>query len=263
MMHKSSVVFLMYHELETPGRPICQNEPGYQRYVLQAADFAAQMELLNAQGWRGACVGDAIHSFSDKTVTITFDDGCETDLTSAAPILQRLGFGATFYITTGWSGKPGFLSDAQIRELSSSGFEIGCHSESHRYLTDLDDAGLRQEIVDPKIKLEQIIGKPVQHFSCPGGRFDQRVAQVARDAQYLTVSTSAIQANSAATDRFALGRVAILRHTPLSEFQDICQGRGLWRSRLGVQLRAAVKNTIGNTGYDKIRAAILGKPRSG
>ncbi len=200
---REGVVFLMYHELETPGRVLRQAEPGYVRYIVRASDFRAQMELLRNEGWKGLSVGDAVASFADKTVAITFDDGCETDLLSAAPILREFDFGATFYITSGWSGQPGYLAHSQIRELSSLGFEIGCHSMSHLYLTDLDDAGLRREIVDAKLFLEKVISRPVEHFSCPGGRFDRRVANVARDAGYRTVATSETEANTPATDSFA------------------------------------------------------------
>jgi peptidoglycan/xylan/chitin deacetylase (PgdA/CDA1 family) len=217
------------------------------------------MELLKRERWTGVSVGHGVESFADKTVAITFDDGCETDLLSAAPILRELGFGATFYITSGWTGQPGFLSSSQLRELSSLGFEIGCHSMNHPYLTDLEDAALQREIVDSKLHLEQLIGKRVEHFSCPGGRFDQRVAQVARDAGYHTVSTSEAEENTPTTDRFALGRVAVRRNTSLSEFRDLCHGRRLWQWRLGIQFRAAVKNMLGNSTYDRVRGALLRK----
>ena len=256
-MSAHGVVFLMYHELETPGRPLRQAEPGYVRYIVRVSDFRSQMESLKSQGWKGMSVGQAIGSFAEKTVAITFDDGCETDLLSAAPILRELGFGATFYITSGWSEQTGYLSHAQLRELSSLGFEIGCHSMSHSYLTDLDEDGLRREIGDSKHQLEQVIGKTVEHFSCPGGRFDERVARVARDAGYRTVATSATQANTSASNPFALGRVAVMRNASLAEFRNLCHGRGLWQWRLGVQLRGAIRSAMGNSAYDRLRRAML------
>jgi len=33
-MAASPIVFLMYHELELPGRKLSQSEPGYVRYIL-------------------------------------------------------------------------------------------------------------------------------------------------------------------------------------------------------------------------------------
>jgi peptidoglycan/xylan/chitin deacetylase (PgdA/CDA1 family) len=256
-MSKDSIIFLMYHELELPGRRLCQSEPGYARYVLPEPDFRAQVDQLKANGWQGLSVGQALTFPEGRNVTITFDDGCETDLLAAAPILRQTGFNATFFITCGKLGKPGYLSPAQLKELSGQGFEIGCHSMTHPYLTDLDESGLRYEISDAKSQLEQIIGRPVEHFSCPGGRCDQRVVTVARAAGYRTLATSHIQANSSGTDVFALGRVAILRDAPLSAFAAICDGSSLSRMRTQNAFREAARGILGNSLYDRVRAILL------
>ena len=248
----------MYHELETPGRALAQSDPGYLRYIVRASDFQSQMELLRVEGWRGVCAGEAIREFEQKTVVVSLDDGCETDLLFAAPVLKQLGFGATFYLTGGWIGQPGHLGPSQLRELVSLGFEIGCHSMSHVYFTDLDDSALRREIADAKTQLEQVCGAAVEHLSCPGGRFDRRVAELARNAGYLTVATSQIQANRSSTNKFALGRVAIMRETTLPAFRDICHARGLWRLKTGVVLREAAMKVLGNSTYDRLRGVMLG-----
>jgi peptidoglycan/xylan/chitin deacetylase (PgdA/CDA1 family) len=256
-MPKDSIVFLMYHELEIPGRPLCQTEPGYARYVLAERDFRAQIEFLRANGWLGLCVGQALGFPAANSVAITFDDGCETDLLVAAPILLRSGFNATFFITCSWLGQPGYLSAAQLKELSLQGFEIGCHSMTHAYLTDLDEKGLRHEISDAKSELEQIIGRAVDHFSCPGGRCDQRVVNVARASGYRTVATSRIQANSRNTDVFGLGRVAILRDLNLDTFAAICDRSKLSRLRAQSTIREVAKGILGNEFYDRVRATLL------
>src|SRR5437879_13744194 len=199
--HRS--VFLMYHELETPGRPLCQADPGYVRYVLRSSDFCAQMQSLKDKGWQGISVGEALGHRPD-CVAITFDDGSETDFICAAPVLCELGFGATFYVTTGFIGKGGYLNRSQLRELRSLGFEIGCHSMTHAYLTDLDERGVHREVAEAKYQLEQLISHSVEHFSCPGGRHNQLVSEVARRAGYRTVATSRTQSNSALSNRYAL-----------------------------------------------------------
>lgn len=247
----------MYHELELPGRELCQREPGYVRYVLHAADFRSQMELIKSSGWRGTSVGESLESFAENSVALTFDDGSETDLIAAAPLLGELDFSATFYLTFGFLETRGFLSRAQAREISRLGFEIGCHSMTHPYLTDLDDAGLHREIAVAKDQLEQMLGKPVHHFSCPGGRYDRRVARVARAAGYLTVATSRVQRNLPSTDRMALGRVAVMRSTSLSAFSDLFRGRNFWRMNLQNQLSSGAKTILGNSLYDRLRGALL------
>lgn len=256
-MPKPSIVFLMYHELEIPSRRICQNEPGYSRYVLTEAQFRLQVQYLNEIAWQALSVGQAIKFPTRPSVAITFDDGCETDLLVAAPILVLAGFNATFFITSGRLGTPGYLSPTQLKELHGLGVEIGSHSITHAYLTDLDDAGLRREMCESKTQLEQIIGQTVEHFSCPGGRCDERVIQMARTAGYQTLSTSRIQANSTRTDRFALGRVSLVRDVSLGAFGAICDGTGLSRMRTQSVFFEAAKRFLGNTLYDRLRTRVL------
>src|SRR3954462_14057286 len=100
-MLKRPIVSLMYHELELPGRSICQNEPGYARYVLPESEFRSQIRYLKKNGWNGLSVGQSLGYPEGRSVTITFDDGCETDLLAAAPLLKQAGFNATFFITSG------------------------------------------------------------------------------------------------------------------------------------------------------------------
>ncbi|MGH9513956.1 MAG: polysaccharide deacetylase family protein [Terriglobales bacterium] len=252
------MVCLMYHELEADGRGPCQDSPGYVRYVVQAADFRAQMNHLKQKGWRGVDVSEAL-MFQPSNIAITFDDGCETDLLIAAPILREFGFGATFYITTGFLGQSGYLSEEQVRALSSLGFQIGCHSVTHAYFSDLDDKSLRREIVPSKERLEQLTGKPVEHLSCPGGRYDQRTVEVARSSGYRTLATSRTSVNFNNMDCFALGRVPVLRSTTLQDFDSYCGGRGLRGLRIRESLRQGVKGILGNKLYDRLREDALKK----
>ena len=251
------IVFLMYHELELPGRPLCQSEPGYVRYILSEESFRTQMTWLARNGWRGLSVGEALAYPAGKSVAITFDDGCETDLITAAPILKESGFHATFYVTAGFLGKPGYLSREGLRQLDALGFEIGCHSMTHAYLNDLQATDLRLEISDAGKKLEDLIGKKVEHFSCPGGRYDARTLSVAKEAGYRSLATSHTRANSPATNPFLLGRVAVLRGMGTATFARVCTGKALRGMRLAGSARDAARALLGNAFYDRVRALLL------
>jgi len=216
---------------------------------------------LKATGWQGVNVTGALDFPANPVVAVTFDDGCETDLLAAAPILSELGFRATFYLISGSLGKRGYLSATQARDLADLGFEIGCHSMTHAYLSDLDDAGLRREIVEAKLQLEQVVGHQVQHFSCPGGRFNKRVIEVARAAGYRTLSTSRAHANLPTADLFRLGRVSIMRGMLPKTVERICRSQGLWRSQLVDLSRAAAKRLLGNSSYDRLREALLSRSK--
>ncbi|HYM75132.1 MAG TPA: polysaccharide deacetylase family protein [Candidatus Dormibacteraeota bacterium] len=254
-------VFLMYHELALPGRPVCHREPGYTRYVVPASDFRNQMSRLATEGWRAVNVGKALQSFDGRSVCVTFDDGCETDLLAAVPVLKEFGFGATSYITVEFLGKPGYLSHAQVRDLTALGIEIGCHSLTHPYLTEIDDARLVEETAGAKDRLEQIAGVPVEHYSCPGGRWDRRVAEAVKRAKFLTMATSRTGVNFASTDRFALTRVAVLDGVSVEAVMQTARGRGMLGAKFKEMARAAAKGVLGNSAYDSLRGLMLGRAR--
>ena len=260
-MGTKGCVFLMYHEIELPGRPLCQSEPGYVRYILTDQTFRDQMQWMKDSGFRGLSVTEALRFSPEPSVAITFDDGCESDLIAAAPVLRAAGFHATFYITAGFLGTPGYLNREQLRELDAQGFEIGCHSMTHPYLPDLPEPELKREIVDAKLEIEQILGHAIEHFSCPGGRYDLRTLAMARGAGFRSVANSRYRANSAATSRYELGRVAMLRDMPREEFAATCQNRGLWKKQFGDRTRRAAQWLLGNHVYDRLRAALLRGPK--
>jgi peptidoglycan/xylan/chitin deacetylase (PgdA/CDA1 family) len=260
-MSQPRIVFLMYHELELAGRPLCQSEPGYARYILPLATFRRQMEWIRQSSFRGLNVGQALTYPAEPAVCITFDDGCETDLIAAAPILREFSLNATFYVTAGLIDTSGYMSSTQLRELDAQGLEIGCHSMTHAYLSDLEEPDLRREIVDAKHRIEQIVGHKIEHFSCPGGRYDERAIRMARSAGFKTFANSEFHTNTPATNPYDFGRVAMLRDLSLEAFGALCHGRGLWKKRLLHQTRRGAQWLLGNRRYDRLRAALLGEPR--
>jgi peptidoglycan/xylan/chitin deacetylase (PgdA/CDA1 family) len=257
-MTSPSMVYLMYHEIELPGRSMCQDEPGYQRYVVRNADFETQMRWLKSEGWHGQSISEGLARPRVPGVVITFDDGCETDLLTAAPLLREVGYRATFYITVGFLGKPGFLTRAQLRELADLGCEIGSHSMTHAYLSDLAPEQLARETADSRTELAQITGQSIDHFSCPGGRWNSQVIAAARQAGYRSVASSRAIANpTAAFEPFPLGRLAVMRDTPLENFRNLVRGQGLWKIRFAESARSALKRTLGNAAYDRLRGRLL------
>ncbi|MBO0910670.1 MAG: polysaccharide deacetylase family protein [Acidobacteria bacterium] len=255
-MGTNSRVFLMYHEIELADRPLRRSEAGYLRYAIPQGEFRRQMAAIRELALAGVSVTEALQ-FSGPAVAITVDDGSETDLLTVAPLLREFGFCATFYASPGLLGKRGFLSAAQLRELSDLGFEIGSHSMTHRYLTDLSDGDLRRELEESKQMLERMVRRPVEHFSCPGGRSNSRVVQAAAQAGYRTLASSIPHANSSSTDPFSLGRVAIRRGLGIDSFRELCSGRNLWKLQAGSRILDTAKRVLGNRNYERIRGSLL------
>ena len=70
----------------------------------------------------------------DKLVVLTFDDSVKSHYTVARPVLKKYGFGATFFITEGFSfnrNKKDYMTWQEIAQLHNDGFEIGNHTRNH------------------------------------------------------------------------------------------------------------------------------------
>lgn len=256
------IVFLMYHEVQAEGRKLVDESAGYRRYVVRKDQFESQLDIVAEGGFKGLNVSQSLDALNSATagtpiVCITFDDGCASDLHVAAPLLRHKKFNATFYVTVNHLGKDGYLTKTELRKLSDLGFEIGSHSLTHRHLNDLDAREIRSELNDSKQELEEITGKPVDHFSCPGGRVNAVVTGIALEAGYKSMATSQLGINSARSNLFALKRVAIKREMNLKTFARVCSGKGQFLMKSEDSLLLTGKRLLGNERYDRIRANLL------
>jgi peptidoglycan/xylan/chitin deacetylase (PgdA/CDA1 family) len=245
-------VFLMYHEIgDVPHAEL--------RYTVSEPGFRQQLVDLAAGGYEVVGVGQALARPEGRRprIVMTFDDGAATDHEVAALLLARHGFGATFYVVPTFLGRAGYMTQAQLVELADGGFEVGSHSMTHAYLSDLTDSRLESEVAGSKRRLEQILGRPVRHFACPGGRVSGRVRAAVVAAGYESLATSRTGVARTGADVFALPRVAMYRHTSAAEFGRICRGEGLFTRRLPEIARGFAKQFLGNHSYDRLRRLLL------
>jgi peptidoglycan/xylan/chitin deacetylase (PgdA/CDA1 family) len=253
-MRPGRFVALMYHEIEAPGHPPRESAPGYLRYVVREQEFSAQLATLQRLGLRGVSLTDALEAGREgNIVALTFDDGSATDRTIAAGLLGECGFGATFFVVPGFLGQRGYLSGADVRALSGAGFEIGSHSMEHRFLTTLSTEPLRQDLARSKGALEALCGRPVRALSCPGGRWNRRVAEAAAEAGYATVATSRPGVNDSTTDRLRMQRIVIRRETGEAAFGRRLQGQRLGGERLRETLLGGLRTVLGDANYHRLQ----------
>jgi peptidoglycan/xylan/chitin deacetylase (PgdA/CDA1 family) len=133
----------------------------------------------------------ALDSVAGRTnVHITFDDGNASDVEQALPRLRRRGLTATFFIVVSKLGTPGFLDEGALRQLAAAGMGIGCHGMRHRPWRGLDERALREEVVDARRLLEQVVHRPVTEAACPFGSYDRRVLRFLRRHGYRRAYTS-------------------------------------------------------------------------
>lgn len=110
-------------------------------------------------------------------VTFTFDDGAKRIYENAAPILYENGIPAVLYAETGPlnSGEDWIMSWDQVRDLRDTyGWEIGSHSITHPYLTQISEAQLIDELLGSKNEFAAE-GIDVKSFAAPYGDYDNNV----------------------------------------------------------------------------------------
>ena len=265
---QTAAAVLMYHAMEDPGKPGADTPGGELVYVLPEAIFRAQMRLLADSGTgvilpeEGTSRGP--HEASPDgapRVVLTFDDGHASNHSIALPILLEHGFRGIFFITTDWIGSGDYMSAGMIRELSASGMIVGSHSRSHRFLTDLKEAELIEELAGSKRALEEITGTVVDSISAPGGRIDGRVAEAARRAGYRWIFDSVPALNASLISGRLVHRFAVMRSAGGNWFESVVSGNPPRSAAVRFRLLEIARKLLGNRIYASLRDILLGGGR--
>ncbi len=240
-----SVPILMYHAVS--------QQPAASTHRLSVAPGALdeQVAYLKDNGFTGLTFSELADAFGTgaglpkRPVVFTFDDGYADFAAEAWPILQRHGFPATVFVTTGWISDAGahaagsapdqMLSWAQIRDLAAAGVEIGAHSHSHPELDQLDGTSLMRELVDGRELLENGLGARVRTLAYPFGYSTSRVRVAARNAGFESAAAVRNVRSTPSDDLLMLPRLTVRRTTDMSSFAAMVSGSGggnLWWDRL-------------------------------
>jgi peptidoglycan/xylan/chitin deacetylase (PgdA/CDA1 family) len=246
LVRRSEFVCLMYHDLGALADHAGRSDLGHTPYVVSGTAFASQLANLHAQGLKACTVSEALHA-GDGSVALTFNNGSSSDIELAAPALLYARFTATFYVVTSRVGTTGYLSRGDLQYMSALGFEIGSHSVTHRFLPNLTPKELDYELRESKDRLEQWIGAPVSHFSCPFGGYTPATVAAALEAGYTTVATSQVGVNRVGAT--VLRRLAVRRNTSLYRFGRMCRGEALLYPQVRQALLSGVRSIIGFSAY--------------
>jgi peptidoglycan/xylan/chitin deacetylase (PgdA/CDA1 family) len=95
----------------------------------------------------------------------------------------------------------------QLREMESSGIEIGSHTVTHPVLTRVTADRLSWELEQSRGRLEDMLGHPVTTFCYPNGAYNRIVRDAVARAGYRIAVTSDDGLNDATIDPLALRRI--------------------------------------------------------
>jgi peptidoglycan/xylan/chitin deacetylase (PgdA/CDA1 family) len=219
--------------------------------------FEAQMEYLRRSRYRPLSLSEAARRLTsrgnlpEQSVVITLDDGFRDNYERAFPVLARLGFPATVFLTASYIGTdrlptltrtdfvPRPLDWGQVKEMHAHGIEFGSHTLTHPMLSQLQPGEARREIAESRRVIEDRLGAPAPLFCYPRGDFNEAVKRIVREEGYVAACTTLPGVNDWRTDPFALRRTYVSRRDTPREFAkkvrgayDLLQRSGLAWKRL-------------------------------
>ena len=186
---------------------------------LSPALFARQLGELRAAGYRSGALEKTAGPREAGRMVLTFDDGFVNVLEHALAPLRETGFSAMQFLvadllgkTNEWEAAAGertepLMDVAQVREWLAAGHEIGSHTRTHPFLTQVSRDAAREEISASKKKLEDLFGRAIEHFCYPYGAWNPAVRDLVIEAGYRTACTTNNGVNTAADSAFELKRI--------------------------------------------------------
>lgn len=158
-------------------------------------------------------------------VTTSWDDGDCADL-KIAELLRSRRITGTFYIPINYRARP--LGHSEWRALASEGFEIGAHGYSHRHLRGLPPAELAQEVESSKDILEEVLGREVEMFCYPRGRYDANTVRALKNCGYKGARTVRMLATRPTINPFDMPTtLQVFPHAPLTYFKNVARAHSL------------------------------------
>jgi len=213
---KYIVPITMYHSV------VPENNPK-NIISVSAHTFERQMRFLKTRKYNVIPLVELAYLIREKkkippkTIVITFDDGWDNVYKYAFPVLKKYKLPATFFIITNEVGRIGPLgycdrvSWDEIRDMQNSGLiSIGSHCLGPEPLINIKSGEIvKREIFDSKKVLQQKLGRPVELFSYPEGRFDAKIRNMVIEAGYTCAVATKPGKNYPNDDVFALKRLRI------------------------------------------------------
>jgi peptidoglycan/xylan/chitin deacetylase (PgdA/CDA1 family) len=168
--------------------------------------FQRQLDELIEGGYKFTSLDTVIiapGTANARQAVVTFDDGFDKTHRNALPIMESRGVRSIQFIVSdligrfnAWDIAKGdvrekLMEKVQIEEWLAAGHDIGGHSRTHPRLTRIPARAAREEIAGGKKKLEDLFGRPVNHFCYPYGDWNEAVRDMVAEAGYRSAVTTA------------------------------------------------------------------------
>ncbi len=194
MKGPSARAIMTYHSIDPSGSVIS----------VRPEIFRAHLEALVAQNIPVVSLPKLLTLPSTAAaIAITFDDGLESVLKEAAPLLAEYGLPATLFVvsdatgrTNAWQGRPEpgiptqrTLDWDELGDLTQQGWTIGSHTRSHPRLTRCTKAQVHDELEGSAAAIQSRLGTRPSCFAYPFGDLNSDIASAARQTYAVSCTT--------------------------------------------------------------------------
>lgn len=222
---QAQVPILMYHYVSD----LPPNPDRYRRdLTVLPEDFKAQLQYLADAGHHTITLSDLYlyltqgYPLPEKPVILTFDDGYRDAYEVVFPLLLDYGFTGTFFVlaTPTHFESPGYMTWAQMKEMSDAGMEIQSHGRDHVDLRARSYDYLVYQIRGIQEAVQYHTDRLPRFFCYPSGRRDANVIAVLKSADYWGAVTTDWGTTHTRETLFEMPRIRIRGDGTLESFID-------------------------------------------
>ena len=208
---RHGVRILAYHGVESPpSNPFAVSVEDFEKQIAYITKHFEVIDFDTFLKWK-----QGEYESPNPKVVLTFDDGFKNNLSHAAPILEKYGAAATFFVIGSKldGDDQRFMTKNEARELAHTVlFRVGSHSLNHLSVARVSDEQRNEEIGTSKSVLDVKLDREVSLFCYPYGTFkdfDERCVTLLREHGYALACTSVNGINFKGTDPFRLRRTKV------------------------------------------------------
>ncbi|MFN3870112.1 MAG: polysaccharide deacetylase family protein [Aquificaceae bacterium] len=197
---------------------------------VKPSQLEGQIVWLKRLGYYFGKSDDLLKGGHPKGVILTFDDAYLDFWEKALDILKKYKVPAIVFVPAGLVGtynqwdyqklnvKKPLMDWWHLRELTKMGIEIGSHSLTHPYLSQISPQRAKEEIKDSKSLLEDKLGVEIKSFCYPYGDYNSQVRDLVADAGYKLAFTTKEGKVEDSPNLFEIKRITVFGNDFLPKF---------------------------------------------
>ncbi|MFN3598159.1 MAG: polysaccharide deacetylase family protein [Aquificaceae bacterium] len=197
---------------------------------VKPSQLERQISWLRRLGYAFGRSDDLLQAKQQKKLILTFDDAYLDFWEKALDILRKYNVPAIIFVPAGLVGtynqwdyqklnvKKPLMDWWHLRELVKMDIEIGSHSLSHPYLSQISPQKANEEIRASKSLLEDKLSVEIKSFCYPYGDYNPQVRDLVANAGYKLAFTTREGKVEDSPNPFEINRITIFGNDFLPKF---------------------------------------------